>query len=62
MSEESNADDDIAFQGETLLHLQELLLEPSATTKGYDLVLADHYFVFIPFLFNIPFITARSAS
>ena len=42
MAEKANADDDVSFQGETLLSLKELVLEPCAAAEGYDFKLADH--------------------
>lgn len=42
MAEKANADDDVSFQGETLLSLKELVLEPCAAAEGNDFELADH--------------------
>ena len=33
MAEKANADDDVSFQGETLLSLKELVLEPCAAAE-----------------------------
>lgn len=43
MSEETDAYDNVAFEGEPLLRLKELLFEARAAAEGYDGVLADHY-------------------
>ena len=42
VAEETDTDDDVAFEGKTLLRFKELLHETCATAKGYDGVFADH--------------------
>ena len=42
MSEKTDTDDDIAFEGKALLRFEELLLETRTAAKGYDVVFADH--------------------
>ena len=42
MAEEADTDDDVAFEGETLLGLKEIVLEARAAAEGYDFELADH--------------------
>ena len=42
MPEEAYADDDIAFEGEALLRLKELLFKARAAAEGYAWVFADH--------------------
>jgi len=46
VSEEADADDDVAREGQALLRLQELLLETRAAAEGYDWVFADHEIYF----------------
>ena len=42
MPEETDADDDVAFEGEALLRFEELILETRAAAEGYYGVFADH--------------------
>ena len=48
MTEQADADDDVAFKGKAFLHLKELFLEACAAAEGYDFVFADHNIVFSP--------------
>ena len=42
VSEQPDADDDIPLEGQPLLRLKELFLEPCAPAEGYDRIFSDH--------------------
>ena len=47
VAEEADADDDVAFEGQTLLSFEELLLEACASAEGNDFELPDHGLIVI---------------
>jgi hypothetical protein len=46
VTEEADADDDVAGKGKAFLGLKELVFEAGAAAEGYDWIFADHIISF----------------